>query len=116
MLAVAFAENQRNQVREMRVAGALGTVRRGDAKNETILANRWAVRRLTPRECERLQGFPDDHTLVPFGNKPMPDGQRYKMCGNSMAVNVIDWLGERIEMDLEANAGLLPDCAEEVAA
>ena len=60
-----------------------------------------AVRRLTPRECERLQGFPDDYTLIPYRNKPAencPDGPRYKALGNSMAVPVMRWIGERINM------------------
>lgn len=56
-----------------------------------------AVRRLTPRECERLQGFPDDYTLVPNRGKPMADGPRYKCLGNSMAVPVMRWIGERID-------------------
>lgn len=58
------------------------------------------VRRLTPRECERLQGFPDDWTLIPWRRKPAedcPDGPRYKALGNSMAVNVMAWIGERID-------------------
>lgn len=55
------------------------------------------VRRLTPRECERLQGFPDDWTLVPHRGKPAADGPRYKACGNSMAVPVMRWVGERIQ-------------------
>jgi site-specific DNA-cytosine methylase len=58
-----------------------------------------AVRRLTPRECERLQGFPDDWTLIPWRGKPAdqcPDGPRYKALGNSMAVNCMEWIGERI--------------------
>ena len=55
------------------------------------------VRRLTPRECERLQGFPDDYTLVPHRNKPAADGPRYKALGNSMAVPVMRWIGERIQ-------------------
>lgn len=54
------------------------------------------VRRLTPRECERLQGFPDDYTQVLARNKPAADGPRYKALGNSMAVNVMRWIGERI--------------------
>ena len=57
-----------------------------------------AVRRLTPRECERLQGFPDDYTLVPYRNKDAADGPRYKALGNSMAVPVMRWIGERIAM------------------
>lgn len=55
------------------------------------------VRRLTPRECERLQGFPDDYTLVPVRGKPAADGPRYRALGNSMAVNCMRWIGERID-------------------
>jgi DNA (cytosine-5)-methyltransferase 1 len=55
-----------------------------------------AVRRLTPRECERLQGCPDDYTAVPYRGKPAADGPRYKAVGNSMAVPVMRWIGERI--------------------
>jgi DNA (cytosine-5)-methyltransferase 1 len=54
-----------------------------------------AVRRLTPRECERLQGFPDDYTLI---TPKTADGPRYKALGNSMAVPVMRWIGERIAM------------------
>ena len=54
------------------------------------------VRRLTPTECERLQGFPDGWTDVPHRGKPAPDGPRYKALGNSMAVPVMRWIGERI--------------------
>jgi DNA (cytosine-5)-methyltransferase 1 len=59
------------------------------------------VRRLTPRECERLQGFPDDYTQIPYRNKPAEnclDGPRYKAMGNSMAVPVMRWIGEWINM------------------
>jgi DNA (cytosine-5)-methyltransferase 1 len=56
-----------------------------------------AVRRLTPREVERLQGFPDDYTLVPYRGKPACDGPRYRALGNSFAVPVVRWIGERIE-------------------
>ena len=55
-----------------------------------------AVRRLTPRECERLQGFPDDYSLVPHRGKPAADGPRYKALGNSMAVPVMAYIGQRI--------------------
>jgi DNA (cytosine-5)-methyltransferase 1 len=71
------------------------------AKNPTAVANAMHVRRLTPRECERLQGFPDDYTLIPYRNKPAaqcPDGPRYKALGNSMAVPCMRWIGERIAM------------------
>jgi DNA (cytosine-5)-methyltransferase 1 len=56
-----------------------------------------AVRRLTPVECERLQGFPDQYTDILPGGKPTPDGPRYKALGNSMAVPVMRWIGERID-------------------
>jgi DNA (cytosine-5)-methyltransferase 1 len=59
------------------------------------------VRRLTPRECERLQGFPDDWTLIPWRGKAADqcsDGPRYRALGNSMAVNCMEWIGERIQM------------------
>jgi DNA (cytosine-5)-methyltransferase 1 len=55
-----------------------------------------SVRRLTPRECERLQGFPDDYTLIPYRKGMSADGPRYKALGNSMAVPVMAWIGERI--------------------
>ena len=60
------------------------------------LATTMQVRRLTPRECERLQGFPDDYTLTPYRGKPAADGPRYKALGNSMAVPVMRWIGARI--------------------
>ena len=61
-----------------------------------LVAAPLAVRRLTPRECERLQGFPDDWTLITYRGKPASDGPRYKALGNSMAVNVMRWIGLRI--------------------
>jgi DNA (cytosine-5)-methyltransferase 1 len=57
-----------------------------------------SVRRLTPRECERLQGFPDDYTLITYRSKPAADGPRYRALGNSMAVPCMKWLGKRIAM------------------
>jgi DNA (cytosine-5)-methyltransferase 1 len=56
-----------------------------------------AVRRLTPKECERLQGFPDNYTDIQPKGKPTPDGPRYKALGNSMAVPVMAWIGKRIQ-------------------
>ena len=67
----------------------------------SIARGRMVVRRLTPKECERLQGFPDDWTKVPYRGKPAeecPDGPRYKAIGNSFAVPVVRWIGERIAM------------------
>ncbi|MBQ2516068.1 MAG: DNA cytosine methyltransferase, partial [Desulfovibrio sp.] len=62
------------------------------------LFNKAAVRRLTPTECERLQGFPDGWTDIPFKGKPAPDGARYRALGNSMAVPCMAWIGKRIQM------------------
>jgi len=57
------------------------------------------VRRLTPVECERLQGFPDNYTNIPWRKRTeSPDGPRYKALGNSFAVPVVRWIGERIQM------------------
>ena len=82
------------------------TLRAGGAYNANAgvppaVAQAKAVRRLTPTECERLQGFPDNYTKIPYRNKPAescPDGPRYKAMGNSMAVPVMRWIGERINM------------------
>jgi len=67
-----------------------------------VYATSMAVRRLTPVECERLQGFPDGYTDIKLRGKETPDGPRYKALGNSMAVPVMRWIGERIQ--------LLEDC------
>ncbi len=70
-----------------------------NASGPTIM-HQMAVRRLTPIECERLQGFPDGYTAIPWRKKPAdqcPDGPRYKALGNSMAVPVMRWIGERID-------------------
>ena len=67
------------------------------ALNPTAVVESMRVRRLTPKECERLQGFPDDYTLIPHRGKPSADGPRYKSIGNSMAVPVMRWIGEQIE-------------------
>ncbi|PHM51581.1 DNA cytosine methyltransferase [Xenorhabdus hominickii] len=63
----------------------------------------YAVRRLTPVECERLQGFPDNHTWITWNGKAIencPDGHRYQAIGNSMAVPVMSWIGKRILMQI----------------
>ena len=65
-------------------------------KQQTYISDQWAVRRLTPRECERLQGFPDDFTNITYRGKPAADGPRYKALGNSMAVPCVGWILHRI--------------------
>lgn len=99
---VAFAQNTRDEVRlqggDGDVSGALSA--NPGMKQTTYVAQGYAVRRLTPRECERLQGFPDDWTKVPYRGKTAderPDTPRYKAIGNSMAVPVMRWIGERIQ-------------------
>ena len=70
-----------------------------EASTTTVVQTAMAVRRLTPVECERLQGFPDHYTAIPWRKKPAsecPDGPRYKALGNSWAVPVVRWIGERI--------------------
>jgi DNA (cytosine-5)-methyltransferase 1 len=72
-----------------------------DVNHYGAVLHSMAIRRLTPKECERLQGFPDDWTKIPYRNKEAdqcPDGPRYKACGNSMAVPVMRWIGERINL------------------
>jgi len=82
------------------VAGSVRTKPPGSIENSstTIAQQGMAVRRLTPRECERLQGMPDDYTLIPYRGKPAADGPRYRAIGNSMAVPVMRWIGLRIQM------------------
>ena len=75
-------------------SGAMYTLTKADVHG---VSQAMAVRRLTPTECERLQGFPDGYTQIPWGKKPeAPDSLRYKALGNSMAVPVMKWIGERI--------------------
>ena len=70
----------------------------GSSGNPPGVQHAMQVRRLTPVECERLQGFPDNYTNIPWRKKPeAPDGPRYKALGNSMAVPVMRWIGERID-------------------
>lgn len=65
------------------------------------------VRRTTPVEWERCQGFPDGHTMIPWRGKPAeecPDGPRYKALGNSKAVPVVRWIGRRLQQQLDGSA------------
>lgn len=129
-VAVAFAENSRAEVRieggDGQITGALSTGGGKPGQGYPVAMVNMAVRRLTPVECERLQGFPDNHTLIPVAklNKliadeleylrthfpDMPeeeahrlsvDGPRYKAIGNSMAVPCMAWIGKRILQQLE---------------
>ncbi|RXT61688.1 DNA cytosine methyltransferase [Pseudomonas syringae] len=83
------------------IGNALRASRGGGDKAHALVNS--AVRRLTPRECERLQGFPDDYTRIPWRGRVLglcPDGPRYKAIGNSKAVPVVRWIGMRIQQQL----------------
>ena len=117
--AVAFQERGRKDGRSFEVGGDVAYALTapnggGRAQERSVLTPTMQVRRLTPRECERLQGFPDDYTRIPWrlGYWPAdkhsadvrdaiaeqcPDGPRYKALGNSWAVPVVRWIGERIQ-------------------
>ena len=90
--AVAFTQNQREEVRELGdLAGALS----GHGTHQTnYIAETPVVRRLTPMECERLQGFPDGWTQIGT-DKPTADTHRYKQLGNAVTVNVAEWIARR---------------------
>jgi DNA (cytosine-5)-methyltransferase 1 len=101
---LAYTIEARSEVQM--VADVSPTLRSGNMRNNSnpstevdMLVGGPGVRRLTPRECERLQGMPDDYTLIPWRGKPAeecPDGPRYKAIGNSKAVTVVRWIGQRI--------------------
>jgi DNA (cytosine-5)-methyltransferase 1 len=95
---MAFRENQRGEVAYVDPPHALASGGGKPGQGYCGVQQAMAVRRLTPRECERLQGFPDDYTLVEYRKKPAADGPRYRALGNSMAVPVMRWIGERIAM------------------
>jgi DNA (cytosine-5)-methyltransferase 1 len=97
---VAYGTDCYNGAITGNVAATMGTSGSSvNAAGPTVMQS-MAVRRLTPVECERLQGFPDNWSRIPWKGKTeeqCPDGPRYKACGNSMAVPVMRWIGERIK-------------------
>jgi DNA (cytosine-5)-methyltransferase 1 len=108
---VAFAQNSRNELRleggDRNITGCLSassSAKPGQGYPTVAEPLTNLVRRLTPVECERLQGFPDNHTRIPYRNKPAdqcPDGPRYKAIGNSKAVPCVRWIGQRLQQHLE---------------
>ncbi len=78
------------------VCHALGTGSATGSASAAVLADR-AVRRLTPRECERLMGWPDDWTRYRADGTEIADSHRYRMCGNGVVAPVAEWIGRRIE-------------------
>lgn len=102
-VAQSFAQNQLGECRVGDVFNTLNTNSNASGRNTPMLMTQMAVRRLTPTECERLQGFPDGYTQIPWRNKSAedcPDGPRYKALGNSWAVPVVAWIGERIAKEV----------------
>ena len=97
---MAFAQNTRDEVRYINGDGAIAGALAAESgmKQTNYVHQAMAVRRLTPVECERLQGFPDNYTDIQHKGKETPDGPRYKALGNSMAVPVMRWIGQRIQM------------------
>ena len=96
-----FQQNQRNEVRYMGEDGGISGALSSDsgAKQTNYVHQKAVIRRLTPVECERLQGFPDNYTQIPWrgkDKKDCPDSHRYKALGNAMAVPVIRFLGKNI--------------------
>lgn len=100
--AVAFTERTRADGRSLEtqeeLAYALCNPGSGGRTHSRQIAHKMAVRRLTPTECERLQGFPDNWTLIQYRGKPAADSCRYRALGNSMAVPVMSWLARRIQL------------------
>jgi DNA (cytosine-5)-methyltransferase 1 len=90
--AVAFAQNQLGEVRISDISGTLNTNSNASGRNTAMAQLGTTIRRLTPTECERLQGFPDGHTNIPGAS----DGPRYKALGNSMAVPCMRFIGQRL--------------------
>ena len=102
--AVAFTASERSNsyAWESEVNPTLNSQLPSDTSNlQYGIRQQMQVRRLTPVECCRLQGFSDDHLDITYRNKPAPDGAKYKALGNSMAVPVIRWIGKQIESNSE---------------
>ena len=106
--AIAFQERGRAGGPNLEIGGDLAFALTapnggGRAQERNVLAPSMQVRRLTPGECERLQGFPDNYTMIPWRKKPAedcPDGPRYKALGNIWAVPNVAWIGRRIAAHL----------------
>ena len=107
-IVAAFAENSRGELRyeggDGSRTGAISTGGGKPGQGSPTVQHGMAVRRLTPTECERLQGFPDGYTQVPHRGKPAADGPRYKALGNSWAVPVVRWIGARIDAAIKEAA------------
>ena len=100
-VAIGLDEEQNARIEGF---GTLKARMDGGGFEGSVMTPAMQVRRLTPVECERLQGFPDGYTAIPWRKKPItecPDGPRYKSLGNSWAVPVVRWIGNRIKTEIE---------------
>jgi len=106
----------RGQIAMKTIAANGGQGGRQDKQPMTVVGMQ--VRRLTPEECESLQGFPRGYTAVPHRGKPAADGPRYKALGNSWAVPCARWIGERIQAvaHTQSEHSATENVAEEAAA
>jgi DNA (cytosine-5)-methyltransferase 1 len=105
MPAVAFAPEVTGTLVARSSRGGGQTNSPGHQADQHVVATAMQVRRLTPRECERLQGFPDDYTLIPHRGRDAADGPRYKALGNSWAVPCVRWIGQRIDACRHSSIG-----------
>jgi DNA (cytosine-5)-methyltransferase 1 len=96
--AVAFDMRGRQEGSRFEGPHDTANIRAASGGSSRSYVAAWQVRRLTPTECERLQGFPDGYTAVTWRGKPAADGPRYRALGNAWAVNCARWVGRRIEM------------------
>lgn len=100
-----LSDNPNAGIKRAEISPTLDTTTPTPAKAQGgLMALTSRVRRLTPVECERLQGFKDNWTRVPYRGRPAdacPDSPRYKAIGNSLAVPCVRWIGERIQKQLE---------------
>ena len=101
--AIAFHPRQ-DPIHSVEVTHAMGTGSRQGTATVAVAQPTMAVRRLLPVKTERLQGFPDGWTDIPWRGKPAPDGPRYKAMGNSMAVPVMRWIGERLDKEAKCRS------------
>ncbi len=109
-VAVAFQERGRTDGPSLEIGGDVAYALTapnggGRAQERNVLTPAMQVRRLTPTEAERLQGFPDNYTAIPWRKKPAsecPDGPRYRALGNSWAIPCVSWIGERIARQINS--------------
>lgn len=103
-VVTAFTQNQRDELRDLKdVAGALSSAGGSHQTNYVSVQEQATVRRLTPMECERLMGWPDGWTDVPWNKKDhAPDSRRYAACGNGVVAPVAFWIGARLAEVLSA--------------